>query len=246
MTGDAAQTEPAPKSASPPPPPPCSSLPQLECLAQSPAGERAAPLQCAPSGGGSFGARRATRSSLVGSCGAPPQPELAPLSPDAAPFFPSAGRSKSMRWDEISLTDDEDERSPSPYLEAARRALAQPTSVGAPPIVDSASLHAARTGEIQASPGGANRRARVSVDRTAGATSTDGADATSPVRRFKVQARLAVVVRSTPTSPTGPLQFFASWRETMLFCLLTRLVGKMGALVASSLGACFWDAKHCT
>ena len=81
-----------------------------------------------------------------------------------------------MRWDEISLTDDKDKCSPSPYLEAARRALAQPASVGAPPTVDSASLHAAWTGEIQASPGG--------VDRTAGATSTDGADATSPARSF--------------------------------------------------------------
>ncbi|XP_066360935.1 uncharacterized protein [Miscanthus floridulus] len=178
------QTALAPESASPPPPPPCSSLPQLERLAQSLAGARAAPLQCAPGGGGSSGARRATRSSPMGSCSAPPQPEPAPLSPDAVPFSPSAGRSKSMRWDEISLTDDEDERSPSPYLEAARRALAQPASAGAPPTVDSASLHAARTGEIEASPGDADRRARASADRTAGATSPDGADATSPARSF--------------------------------------------------------------
>ena len=175
------------------------------------AGARAAPLHCAPCGGGSSGARHATGSSLVGSCGAPPQPEPSPLSPDAAPFFPSVGRSKSMRWDEISLTGDEDERSPSPYLEAAHRALPQPASAGGPPTVDAASLHAARTGEIQASPGGA--------DRWAGATSTDGADVTSPVRSFQVQERLAVVVRSSVLRRGERRRFFTFRRV---------LVRKMG------------------
>jgi len=70
-----------------------------------------------------------------------------------------------MRWDEISLTDYEDERSPSPYLEDACRALAQPASAGAPPTVDVVSQHAAWTGEIQASPDGADRQAGASADR---------------------------------------------------------------------------------
>jgi len=143
-----------------------------------------------------------------------------------------------MRWDEISLTDDEDERSPSLYLEVARRALAQPASARAPPTVDSASLHAARTGKIQASPGGADRRAGASADRTAGATSTDGADATSPTRSFQVQARLAVVVRSTRR-----LQCFALRRETTLLCLPSCAGTQNGCCDASSVGARLWDAK---
>ena len=49
------------------------------------------------------------------------------LSPDAAPFFlHSAGRSKSMRWDDASfsdISDDSDEEQSPSCLEVARRAL---------------------------------------------------------------------------------------------------------------------------
>lgn len=58
-----------------------------------------------------------------------------PLSPDALPFSPySTGRSKSMRWDEISLSDDSDgEFYPSLYLDVARWALtATPTTLASP------------------------------------------------------------------------------------------------------------------
>ena len=40
-------------------------------------------------------------------------------------------------------------------------------------------------------------------------------------------------------------QRFASWREATLICVLVRLLRKMGALFASSVGACFFQLKHC-
>jgi hypothetical protein len=41
-----------------------------------------------------------------------------------------------MRWEEISLIDDKDVCSPSPYLKAAHRVMAQPASVNVPPTID--------------------------------------------------------------------------------------------------------------
>ena len=38
---------------------------------------------------------------------------------------------------------------------------------------------------------------------------------------------------------------FASWREVTLICVLVRLVRKMGALFASSVGAYFFHLNHC-
>ena len=64
------------------------------------------------------------------------------LSPDAAPFFlHSAGRSKSMRWDDFSLSDDsdgsDDEQRPS-YLDIMRRGLSTSSPAVSPATAEGA------------------------------------------------------------------------------------------------------------
>ena len=72
----------------------------------------------------------------------------------------------------------------------------------------------------------------------------------SSARRGRRRA-LAGRARTTPRSPVPGLgagrstRRFASWREATLICVLVRLVRKKGALFASSVGACFFQLKHC-
>ncbi|CAD6338782.1 unnamed protein product [Miscanthus lutarioriparius] len=72
------------------------------------------------------------------------------LSPDAAPFFlHSAGRSKSMRWDDFSLSDDsdgsDDEQRPS-YLDIARRGLSTSSPAVSPATAEGAPQATTRCG----------------------------------------------------------------------------------------------------